>query len=900
VGPPSGTVTFLFTDLEASTRLWEEHPKAMEVALARHDEILRSSIEAHDGHVFATGGDGLAAAFARSADALAAAREAQERLAAEPWPDGVPLRVRMGLHTGEAVEREGDYFGPAVNRAARLMAAGHGGQVLCSQSTAALVENEGDLVDLGEHRFRDVARPIHAFQLGAGAFPPLRTLEEVPGNLRAPPTSFVGRSSALAEVTALVRAHRLVTLTGVGGVGKTRLALEAASVMADGFPEGVWVIELGPVGDPAAVPDAMATTLGIVQQPGMSVADSVAAALAGRRRLLVVDNCEHVLDAAAELIEAILARSPTPKVLATSREGLGAADEQLWPVPSLDARGGIGSEAAALFVERARTVSPAFGASTPDDQSAVVEICQRLDGIPLAIELAASRMVSMTPAEVRDRLGDRFRLLAGSRRGLPRHQTLRHAVAWSYDLLGPTEQQLLARCSVFAGAFDLAAATAVATGPGGAEESLDDFGVLDGLDGLVRKSLLDAAPAGARTRYAMLETVRAFAEEQLVASGLADEARRRHAAFYAAQEGPLLALWDGPRQQEAYEWLGAELANLRSAFRWAADGHDLDTAATIAVLASLFGYYTHGHEPFTWAEELLGPARAVGHPQLLALHAMAALCVLRGRLDDGRRLCEEAKPLLGDPRYRPGPFGFARPFLGISHFYLGEYDRCIALCQAEIDRSGDQGSFAHYLRAFMFALGGREEARALVADVVAATERRANPAALIQALLAYSMAWRDADHTAAMAALRRGLDIAVGSGNTAFASYLQILLAEIDTAHGQLQDALDLLESVIMKLHDAGDTVALRTPLASLAVCLDRLGQNEAAATIAGSVSTDMAVAVVRELPATVARLRDEIGDATVEALVARGAALEPTDLARYALAQIELARVLVESSGNS
>jgi predicted ATPase/class 3 adenylate cyclase len=894
VGPPSGTVTFLFTDLETSTRLWEEYPEAMEDALARHNNILRSSIEAHGGYVFATGGDGFAAAFGRAGNAVQAALAGQAALAAESWPTGVTIGVRMGVHTGEAVERDGDYFGPAPNRAARLMAAGHGGQVLCSQSTAALVEGEADLIDLGEHRLRDVGRPLHVFQVGAGAFPPLRALEELPGNLRAPATSFVGRAAELAEVVALVRAHRLVTLTGVGGVGKTRLAFEAASAMAGEFPDGVWVVELAPVGDPAAVPDAVATTLGIVQQPGLGMADSVAAALAGRRRLLVVDNCEHVLDAAAELIDAVLARSPTPKVLATSREGLRAADEQLWPVPSLDARGGMGSEAVALFIERARAVAPAFAAGSPDDQSAVVEICQRLDGIPLAIELASSRMVSMSPTEVRDRLGDRFRLLGGSRRGLARHQTLRHAVGWSYDLLEPAEQQLLARCSVFAGGFDLAAATAVAGGREGVEQPLDDYALLDGLDSLVRKSLLDAGPVAGRTRYAMLETVRAFAEEQLVASGLADEANRRHAAFYAAHEGPVLALWDGPRQREAYEWLGAELANLRAAFRWATDHHDLDAAATIAVFASLFGYYTHRQEPFTWAEELVGPARAANHPRLVALYAMASLCVMSGRLDDSRGYCEAAEALLGDGHYWPGPFGYVRPLLGISHFYLGEQDRCIALCQAEIDRSGDRGSFAHYLRAFMFALAGRDdEARPLVADVLAVTERRANPAALAQALLAYSMAWRDAEPTAAMAALRRGLDIADGSGNAAFASYLQILLAEIDIAHGQLQDALDLLESVITKLHDAGDSMALRTPLASLAVCLDRLGQREAAATIAGSVSTDMAIAVVRELVPTIADLRHELGDASVEALTARGAAMEPADLARYALAQIELARAL-------
>jgi predicted ATPase len=310
----------------------------------------------------------------------------------------------------------------------------------------------------------------------------------------------------------------LVTLTGVGGVGKTRLALEVAARLGDGFPDGVWFFELAAVTDPAAVPDAVAAVLGITQQPGMSVGDSVAASLEGRLRLLVFDNCEHVLDAAADLIEAILAQSATVTILATSREGLGVADEQLWLVPSLDLGAGIESAAVNLFVERAHSVAPRLSMATTDEAEAVIEICRRLDGIPLAIELAASRLLSMTVAELRDRLDDRFRLLVGSRRGLERHQTLRHAVAWSYDHLDDAEKSLLTRCSVFAGGFDLPAACAVA-------DCGDDLATLDLLDALVRKSLVVADRTSERTRFSMLETIRQFAEEQLVARGEASESR---------------------------------------------------------------------------------------------------------------------------------------------------------------------------------------------------------------------------------------------------------------------------------------------------------------------------------------------------------------------------------------
>ena len=579
---PSGVVTFLFTDVEGSTRRWEADADAMREALAAHDEVLRGAIEAHGGWLFKHTGDGVCAAFASPRSAVDAAVAAQRAL---------ELPVRMGLATGEAELRGSDYFGAVLNRAARVMAAGHGGQVLLDGTTAGLCSSI-DLMALGPRRLRDITKPVEVFQvLAAGLrseFPPLATLDATPGNLRPQTTSLIGRAAELAEVQEALKAHRLVTLTGVGGVGKTRLATEVAARLADEFPDGVWLFELAAVADPAAVPDAVAAVLGITQQPGKSVADSVAAALEGRVRLLVFDNCEHVRDAAADLVEAILAHSATVRVLATSREGLGVADEQLWLVPSLEVGAGIDSAAVALFVERARSVASRFSVATADEAAAVVEICRRLDGIPLAIELAASRMASMTAGEVRDRLDQRFRLLVGSRRGLERHHTLRHAVAWSYDHLDDEEKSLLKRCSVFAGGFDLQSACAV-----GGFDGSDDYAVLDLLDALVRKSLLVADRSSGRTRFSMLETIRQFAEEQLVARGVAAEVRTAHARYFAGREADILALWDSPRQREAYDWFTAELANLRTAFRWAADQGDLDTAAIIATYAAFLGLWSN-------------------------------------------------------------------------------------------------------------------------------------------------------------------------------------------------------------------------------------------------------------------------------------------------------------------
>jgi predicted ATPase len=357
----------------------------------------------------------------------------------------------------------------------------------------------------------------------------VRALDTTRGNLRPATTSLIGRESEVTDIAAALKAHRLVTLTGVGGVGKTRLALEVAARLADEFPDGVWFFDLAAVTDPAAVPDAVGAVLGIIQQPGKSVANSVAAALEGRVRLLVFDNCEHVVDSVADLVEAILAASATVTILATSREGLGVSEEQLWRVPSLDVNSGAQSAAVNLFVDRAHSVVSDFSLAQPGEADAVVEICRRLDGIPLAIELAASRMAAMTASDVRDRLDHRFRLLVGSRRGLARHQKLRHAVAWSYDHLDDAEKPLLERCSVFAGGFDLESACAVMG-------SDDDFAALDLLDALVRKSLLVADRSSRRTRFSMLETIRQFAEDQLIARGEASESRAAHSRYFAGRE----------------------------------------------------------------------------------------------------------------------------------------------------------------------------------------------------------------------------------------------------------------------------------------------------------------------------------------------------------------------------
>ncbi|MDT5320054.1 MAG: hypothetical protein QOD88_2576 [Mycobacterium sp.] len=855
----------------------------MRVALAVHDEVLRGAIEEHGGWLFKHTGDGVCAAFASPRSAVDAAAAAQRAL---------ELPVRMGIATGEAELRGADYFGAVLNRAARVMAAGHGGQILLAESTAGLLSGV-DLVDLGPRRLRDLPTPIGVFQVRAAGlrtdFPPLRALDASPGNLRPAPTSFIGRESEAGEVQAAVKAHRLVTLTGVGGVGKTRLALEVAGRLVDEFPDGVWFFELAAVTDPAAVPDAVAAVLGITQQPGRSVAQSVAAALEGRVRLLVFDNCEHVLDAAADLIEAILAASAATKIVATSREGLGIADEQLWLVSSLDVGAGIDSAAVALFAERARSVASLFSVATPDETTAVVEICRRLDGIPLAIELAASRMASMTAGEVCDRLDQRLRLLVGSRRGLERHHTLRHAVAWSYDLLDDTEQALLERCSVFAGGFDLQSACAVA---GSADT--DDFAVLDLLDALVRKSLLVADRSSGRTRFSMLETIRQFAEEQLVARGEASEIRAAHSRYFAGREADILALWDSPRQREAYDWFTIELANLRTAFRWAADHGDLDVAAPIASYAGLLGTCVQTLEPIAWAEELVEPARAVDHPRLAFLYVIASLCYTTGRIEAAVGYSDAAQIVLGRSRDAL-PYG-TEGVLGPVYLAIGQPERLAELCRAQLARRRD--THVHIRAWLVIALsfaGSGGEAMDSADGLIEAAEATGNPFLLALALSAYGSAFRDADPVGALNALGRGLGIAQDSGNRAGVSVLANTLARLEAEHGDPLAAFDHLTLAIRNFHNAGDTTTIRVPLAILAVLFDRLGRYEPAATIAGFALSPMAAAAFPEITTAITHLRDVLGDQTYESLARKGETMTTAAMATYAYDQIDQARTELE-----
>jgi predicted ATPase/class 3 adenylate cyclase len=561
---PTGTVTLLFTDVEGSTRLWEDEPEAMARALRRHDDMLRAAIGRAGGFVFKTVGDAFCAAFATPQAALDAAAAAQRELGAEPWPTGRPIRVRMSLHTGVCEERDNDYFGPVVNRAARLEAVAHGGQVLISGATAELLTEslpEGvTLRDLGLHRLKDLGRPERVFQLEAEflqqSFPPLASLDnpELPNNLPGQLSAFVGREPELAQVRSLVASSRLVTLTGAGGCGKTRLALQVAAELLGTARDGVWFVGLASLTDAGEVPDAVAAVLGLADQGGQpSLIESLTDALREQDTLIVLDNCEHVIDGAAKFCAQLVRDCPRLRILATSRELLGIDGEHVYRVPSMslppaeaeaDAEAMdviAASDAVRLFVDRAQAQDPGF---VLDDASAplVASVCRRLDGIPLALELAAARLSAMSLQQVSDRLDQRFRLLTGgSRTAMPRQQTLQAAVGWSFGLLTELERDVLRRLSVFAGGFELEAAEVIC-----AADNVDAFDVLDLLGSLVSKSLLIAGRTPESVRYRMLETIRQYAAQELLRSG-EDQvlaARNRHAGYFlrlAEEAAPALA-----------------------------------------------------------------------------------------------------------------------------------------------------------------------------------------------------------------------------------------------------------------------------------------------------------------------------------------------------------------------
>jgi predicted ATPase/class 3 adenylate cyclase len=654
---PTGTVTFLFTDIEGSTRLLQHLGDRYAEVLATHHRLLRNAIHEAHGQVVDTQGDAVFAAFPRARDALLAAIAAQRALQAHPWPDGIILRVRMGLHTGEPGTGETGYVGMDVHRAARIAAAGHGGQILLSDTTHALVAKDPpqgiELRDLGEHRLKDLAQPHRLFQIVTadlpGDFPSLRSLDAHPHNLPTQLTSFIGREREKDEVKRLLSASRFVTVTGSGGAGKTRLALQVAAEGLEEFSDGVWLVELAALSDPNLVPKAVASALGAPEQPGRALTETLADALRHKSALIILDNCEHLVPPCAQLADSLLRACPKLRILATSREALGVAGETTWLVPSMSVPnpqrlpsldGFTEYEAIRLFIDRAVASAPQF-AVTSSNAPAVAQVCSRLDGIPLAIELAAARVKVLSAEQIASRLDERFRLLTGgSRTALPRQQTLRAAMDWSFDLLSQKERALLRQLSVFAGGWTLDAAEAICSGGG-----IEAADILDLLTQLVDKSLVVVDTEDGEVRYRLLETVREYGRTRLREVEEPRDVQRRHRDWYLAFAERAEPELRGPNQLTWLRRLEDDHDNLRAALEWSRT-ETPGNAAGLRLAVALYRFWEiRGHfaEARAWLDLTLSLNRdAVPRLRARALNWAGHLAHRQGDPERVSTLCGEA------------------------------------------------------------------------------------------------------------------------------------------------------------------------------------------------------------------------------------------------------------------
>ncbi len=702
------------------------------------------------------------------------------------------------------------------------------------------------------------------------------------GNLPTPATPILGRDRLLASVVDLLRLERLVTLTGVGGVGKTCLAVAAATAVAPDFPDGVWMVDLAPVELPASVPAAVATALGIAPQGEARLLDVVGETLAGRRLLLLVDNCEHVLDAAREAITTLLASSRLITVLTTSHESLRVAGEQRVTVPPLPLDGGAASPAVALFTERARAVRPNFAL---DDDAAtaevVAEICVALDGLPLGIELAAARMAGMSAADVRDRLGDRFRLLEGELDAPRRQRTLPDLVRWSYELLDDDQGGVLRRAAVFTGGFDLTTYAAV-------YEVDDDVELLRALDRLVRRSLVVADHARGRVRYRMLETIRQFGADELAAAGELETCRDRHARSFAREAATRWEHWNGPGWRAAVDWVDDELANLRSAYHWSA-GRDVEVATDIAAHAALIGTSGQLFEPVGWAESLLAAAAAADVPRLPRLYTAAGYACFVGRPTDGADRAHRATELERQPGYDPCEPGLALFVEALANVYSGNLDRYVELTASAAELPGAARAFAQpaYVDGLQ-AAGRTDEAVARLDGAVAAAREVENPFWIAYALWIAGLTLANTDSSRALSAWDEGVELVQQQGVRFFEGFLARDAARLHTAHGDLATALARFATAIDTFRRAGNVAQLAITLASMPTLFDRLGRREAAATLhAAMIGQPAGVQHVPELEALGDALAAALGDGIVEPATV-GAAMDLDAAAVYARAEID------------
>jgi predicted ATPase/class 3 adenylate cyclase len=836
-GLPTGIVTFLFTDIEGSTALLQHlGDQRYAAALAEHREILRAAFQAEGGQEVDTQGDAFLIAFGSARDAVASATAAQRAINAHPWPEGTPIRVRMGLHTGEPVLSGHGYVGLDVHRAARIMAAGYGGQILLSQATRDAIEQSlpEDLKvrDLGEHRLKDLTRPEHIFQVVSPNlpldFPALKTLDIISNNLPIQLTTFIGREREIEEVKRLLSNARLLTLMGTGGAGKTRLSIQVAADLIDQFQKGAWLVELAPLSDPALVVQAVASIFQVREAAGRSLLDLLVDYLQAKSLLLVLDNCEHLVEACAQLAGALLRACPNLKILATSRAALGIAGEVTYRVPplsrpdpkraqSLDQLTQF--ESVQLFVERGVHSQPKF-ALTAANAKAVAHICHRLDGIPLAIELAAARVRVLSVDQIAARLDDRFRLLTGgSRTGLPHHQTLRAAMDWGYDLLSEEERALMRRLTVFAGGFSLEAIEAVC-----ADDGVDVFAILDLLTSLVDKSFVVAEGMDGDIRYHLLETIRQYCREKLQASGEASGVHGRHLAWYldfAEQAEPKL---QGPDQLGSLSALEMEHDNLRTALEWAKTEESgaeagLRLAGALYRFWAIRGYLSEGRE---WLEGAEGRSEGASSARAKAIYGAAVLAFAQGDYGRSADLCERSLTLYRELGDKLG-IALSQNIQAFLNRNRGEHGRAVALLEnsltlcRELNHPWALAETLYVLALTVRRQGDYERAKALLEESLVLWRQTGDKWGLTRTLGSLGVVARlQGDYARSRALHEESLALARESGHKFEIAEALLTLGTVAQNQGDYARAIGLYEECLILSRESGDKLRVGVSLLNL------------------------------------------------------------------------------------
>jgi predicted ATPase/class 3 adenylate cyclase len=874
---PSGTVTFLFSDVQDSTRLWERDSSAMELALRRHDEILRASIGAHTGYVFSTAGDAFCAAFQEAASATSAAAAAQESLRQETWPAGTEIAVRMGLHTGTADERDGDYFGPTLNRAARLMSTAHRGQVVMTSVTAASLGHTHSLVDLGEHRLKDLGTPARVFQLGDDgeeqSFPPLRSLSVGRNNQPVQPDAFIGRADDVAPVIRRLDERRLVTLSALGGTGKTRLATQVAAEVSDAYRDGMWLVELDRATDATAVAGKIGRTLGFERRSGTDWVGTAAEWLSLKQTLLVLDNCEQVRDGAAELIDAVLGSAEGVQILVTSRQPLHVRGEAVISLSPLDPS----TDAVDLFIERARESDDRFDAD--GERSAIEELCRQLDGLPLAIELAAARARTLRPAEMLGMLDRRFELLRShGRDSHDRHRTLAATVEWSYEQLTEAERNFFDRLGIFAGPFTREAAMAV----GG--EDVDELAVIDLLDELESRNLIEVRHENGRNRYQLLETLASYAKRRLAERGLAGEVSAHHARYYMQECDRLL---DGIERVDVdaladqFSFFSDHVEEIRRSLEWARDHEPHDAAAIAVRVLDLFMAVVDFREAYELIDGLESEL-AEYEPTGMLLSYAAIAHWYTADADRMERLADEVLGRPSIPLARAGAHTVLAviaiiwrddPELGLVH--LDE----ASSYNDEIDPSPQTARMIGFEAVLCYHVGRPDRCKELYVRHIEPMLAN-HPLTEVATFEAGADAWRFDDLARSSELLRRAHHIAirVGLGRTSNLSRYHLALND-RMAHDYPAALTGFVDS-LSGLLDEGEVLALRLALEDLAAVLARLDRLEEAMICLGAGTAGLdggpsgASVYVRRRERIRDQARNTLGSAAADAASERGTSM--------------------------